>query len=239
MKLLSPSQNKDARQTELTRQLLRAKEVEEIVNSTNLKLAKSEADFNASLARNRTIWAKEEEEHAKRIKEMEEEVAILQAKKDQALIPIEMYKKEADSLMLEAKQVFDHVKNKEIENEQLKEILEEKLSELSDRENSIKEQEQRIITAKEGIKSQQETTALQAEMLSSQIDEFRVKRDSEERELQKRKNELFMAEANFEAKIEKYKRDLDAVRKLEIKLKDERATLDREYARLKAIPPIK
>lgn len=82
MKLLSPKEVRDANQGELTKQILRAKETQEIVDETNLKLAKAEADFNAMLAKNRVIWAKEEEEHSLRLQEMKKELKSLEEQEE-------------------------------------------------------------------------------------------------------------------------------------------------------------
>jgi formate hydrogenlyase subunit 6/NADH:ubiquinone oxidoreductase subunit I len=47
----------------------------------------------------------------------------------------------------------------------------------------------------------------------------------------KSKEDVFIAETNFQAKTEKFKRDMEALRVWEIQLKDERDTLERERNR--------
>lgn len=124
MKLLTPTQSRDARQDELTKQIIRAQEVQEVVKRNNLRLAKSEADFNASLARNRLIWAAEEE-HAERLKAREKELSLLDER-------------------IKGRQAI----------EDMQEALEEKLTELADREMQIEMEEKTQQVAKMGIESQ-------------------------------------------------------------------------------------
>lgn len=233
MKLLSPVAQKDARQTEITRQLLRAKETEDIILKINVRRAKAEADFADSLARNRVIWAQEEEEHAKRLKDMEAELKPLEERKRQALIPLEVYKEDAAKVVAEARRIFDRATEKEQLLDQGAEMLEQKLTAVADRENAVTREEKRQEVAKLGIETQQEETKKGLSKLSEAMFNFDLYKQKEEGSLLIRKKEVSLAEINFKAKTEKYQRDLEALKILEAQLKDERATLDRAIARQK------
>ena len=78
MKLRSPSQLGDLKEQARVRELLRIQETNKAAMEANKALAKAEADFNATLAKNREIWALEEAEHTKRVKEQQSELERLQ-----------------------------------------------------------------------------------------------------------------------------------------------------------------
>lgn len=238
MKLLSPLAQKDKQQEETVRKILRTQETEELAKKANIKLARAEADFNEALARNRSKWALEEEEHAKRILHMSDEVAALENRKKDALVPISMYKEEVDKTMAEAKNIVARAKEKEENVDYLTEKLEEKLTEVGDRENAVAKEEQRQTIAKEGIESQKEQVRSGVKQLSQEMLDFHVCKEKEEANISERKKEVALAEINVVAQAEKNQRDLDAMKIWDIQLKDERATLDREYARRK-FPHIK
>ena len=237
MKLLSPLVHRDAKQAQDLKQIIRAKEIEKVVLDNNIKLAKSEADFQDSLARNRSIWAKEEEEHSKRLNDMLTEVNVLEQRKQQTLIPIEVYKEQADVKMLEAEKYLTDVIQREAEIDDLKELLDEKLSEVADRENIVAAEEKRQKNVLLGIETQQEETKKGVQRLSEEMFKFHEKQEREESSLLQRKTEVSMAEINFQAKVDKYKRDLENMAVWARQLKDERETLDREKTR--KFPPIK
>lgn len=233
MKLLSRISTKDAQQKEQTLKVLRAQEVEELAKTVNAKLARAEADFNETLARNRSKWAEEELEHQERIKGMTSEVEALERRKEQALIPISMYKKEADKVMEEAQEFLVKAKAVEEHNNYLQDRLEEKLTDVADRENMVLKEEERQKIALLGIEAQQEATKKGVEELSKQMIMFHEKQQADESSILERKKEVSLAEISFSAKTDKLKRDIEAMRIRERELADERATLDREYARKK------
>ena len=232
MSLLKPSVVKDLRQEEITRQLLRAKETDEIVKKNNQRLAQSEADFQSMLARNRLIWADEEKEHSERFEEMKKEIEVLEERKKQALIPIEMYKAQADTIFSEATNVLKRAMEREDNASHTQELLEEKLTDVSEREQDVKKEEARLKRVKEGVNMQAENIKQLATRLSSDIANYKVTREKEETSLLERKKEVALAEINFKAKTDKYARDIEALRVFELQLKDKQATLERSFARL-------
>jgi hypothetical protein len=231
MKLLSPTVNKDAQQIEIARKLLRS--VEEMAAKANMNLAKAEADFADTMARNQAKWLVEEVEHNKMMIEREREVEALEKRKIEALIPIEIYKKEADTLMEKAQTIVKRAKQKESENEDLQELLYKKLTDVADREYMLVEGEKRIEIAKLGVIDQQQVTQQGVERLTIEMANFHVKQQEEEKNLEERKREVYLAELSFSAKTKKYTRDLHALQVFEIQLKDREATLDREIQRRK------
>jgi len=231
MKLLPTFAVKDKQQEELTRKILRTQEINKLAQEADLNLARAQADFSSTMALNQAKWALEQEEHAVLIQSISQEIQSLENRKKQALIPIQMYKDEADKILAEAQMIIDRAKEKEEQAEYLLEKLEEKLTDVADREHFLQESEQRMATIKQGVLSQQEQTKRSAEMLVEKMTAFHMKQQEEEASLQKRKEELSMAEISFNAKLLKYERDLKALHSWELELKSERDALYREYER--------
>ena len=231
MKLLPTFAVKDKQQEELTRKILRTQEINKLAQEADLNLARAQADFSAAMAQNQAKWALEQELHAESVKAITEEVQALEMRKQQALIPIQMYKDEADKLIREAQGIVQSAKDKEEQAEFLQEKLEQKLTEVADREQILQESEKRLANIKQGILAQQEQTKRSAEALVEKMTAFHVKQQQEEASLQKRKEELSMAEISFNAKLVKYERDLKALHSWELELKSERDALYREYER--------
>ncbi len=232
MKLLSPFQNKEKKDNELAKKILRIQEIEKLSTKANARIAQAEADFKDALKRNQEIWASEYETHLQKVKQMEAEINALEKRKEQALIPIELYKAEADKIMEEARIILGRAKETEEQNDYLQEKLETKLTEVGDRENKVKDEEQKQQIAREGIIAQQNSTREGIENLTKEIIKFHKKQQEEETSLLKRKEEVSLAEINLKGKIDKYKNNLEALKVWEIQLKDERDTLQREYDRL-------
>lgn len=233
MRLLSPFAQKDKQQEEITRKILRTQEVNEMASIADVNLARTQQEFNSALALNRSKWVLEEEEHANRIKDMSKEIEALEERKKQALIPINVYKKEIDILIKEAQEIVKQAKEKEEQADYLLEKLETKLTDVSDRETIVSDEEKRLTIARQGIEIQQETTKQGVEQLSKEMILFHEKQRQEEENLLKRKKEVALAEISFNSKTKKYARDIEALKIWEIQLKDERETLDREYKRKK------
>lgn len=232
MKLMSPFQNRDKQQEEQTRKILRIQEIEDLATKANANLAKAQAEFNTTLALNRSKWALEEEEHAQRIKDMTSEVEALEERKKQALIPISMYKEEADKIMVESQDILKRSKEKEEQVDYLQEKLEEKLTEVSDRENQVVKEEQKQQIARQGIEEQQKQTKLGIEQLSKEMVMFHEKQQYEDTKLLERKKVVELAEINFEAKIDRYNRNMEALLTREVQLIDREKTLERNMNRL-------
>ncbi len=233
MKLLSGLQNKDNQQAEQTRKLLRAQEIQKLAEEADIKLARAEEEFNRTLARNRATWADEEVLHAERVKAMESEVKALEKRKEQALIPVSMYRLKVDEAMKEAQEYIKKAKEKDVQADYLQDKLEEKLVEVYDRENQMQAEEARLANLKRGVEAQQEQTREGVARLSEEMIMFHEKQTQDEAIMTERKNELSMAEINLNAREEKVKQNLEALKIFDKQLKDKEETMAREIVRRK------
>lgn len=232
MKLLQPAQVKDLKSQEVVKQILRAKEVEEIVNKNNLKLAKSEMDFNMALARYRTAWEEEEREHKEAVKIREKEIEELELKRQKALTPIQLEVQRNNELIKETKLKWQEVKEKEQKVEEIIELLQDKLDIVSERETIVEKIEKEQENKQKSINIQNDMSKRGAELLTKQIADFKLKQSIAEQNLASKEKDLRIIEINLDAKAEKNKRDIEAIEKERIRLNDMRATLERAMRRL-------
>lgn len=233
MKLMSPSEVKDAGNSETTRQILRAKEAQEMTEKWSKSLARAEADFASASARRLEEWAKGEEEHSKRVKEMADEVEKLEARKAQALIPVEVYKQEAEEKMKKAEKIISDYEEKEEDLEETKELLQDKLDDVGEREIDVTERENKCKLREKGIDEQSEQLKLGIKKLSDSMLSFQSYMKTEEAKLNEKRKEIKLKEINMGAREDKYQRDLKALADYDSKLKDERGVLDRGFKELR------
>lgn len=178
MKLLDHFQTKNKQDEETTRKILRIQEIEGLTKQSNARLARAESDFAEALARSREKWALEVEEKQKMVLILEQETVALEKRKEQALIPISIYKQEADKLLAEAQDIVKRAKEKEEMAEFLQENLEDKLTTVADREHTVIEEEKRLSALKSGIENQQEHTKQGVERLSQEMIKFHEERQA-------------------------------------------------------------
>lgn len=232
MKLLTPQQVQNIKQSEQIRDILRTKETDAAAERSRKALAQAEANFNGTLARQRHIWATEEEEHTKDIKIRQKEVDELETRKAKALIPIELYKAQADSYMAEAKHIFEQAKKREDDAEELSEKLQDKLDELGSREQDIVLAERDLVLKQAGLDRQALDIVSSNRLLNREIMNFATVRTKAEQDIHERKTALTLWERTLISKENNLKRTEVGLNSLAKKLEDDRATLDRAFKRL-------
>lgn len=231
LRLLSPKQVGEAKSLELSRDVLRIKETKEATDKVNKALANAEVDFNNALARNRLQWGEEEQKHLEIIAKMSEEISLLKIEREKALIPIEVDRKKVEDRAKEVEESRLINLKKEEENEQIATLLEEKLSEVGEREVKVLEQEDSLAARKNGLFLQEEQTKIGAQRLSQEIADFNAGRLKEEEAQFNKRKEIEIMEINMNVREKQLEIDVEALKKFEIQLKDERATIDRIVAR--------
>lgn len=239
MRLLAPSENKSLKEQETVRAVLRTQEVEKAAEQSRKNLASAEADFNATLARNLEVWAREEELHNKRVVEMEKETESLEAKRLNALIPIGVIKKGAEDRMKEAVDFMAKLRKRESDAECLVERLETQLDSVGQREQDVKQAEKRLGLQKEGIERQKQSSILGSKRLSEEIAKFAHEREKAEKDIDERKTAIYLQERSLIAKEQVQKRTDKSLNDLAKRLEDERETLARAWAELKRLSPYK
>lgn len=237
MKLLSPSAIKDTKNLELTREILRTKEINEVSEKSRKELAQAQMDFNNALADFKERWAKEEEEHDKRMVEMKAEIQVLEDKRKQALIPISIEMDKANRLLDEAKGRLSQVKEKEVENQETAEKLQDRLDEVGQREQDVKFKEKKLEFQEQGIIQQTQFIKENNQKLSKQLSDFLSYKNAIEKDIDERKTALVLWDRTLQNKEEVLKRTDKAQKEVGVRLKEERINLDKAWKELKPLSP--
>jgi len=232
MKLLLPYQVRDAKNIETAKEILRIQEINKISEEVRLKMAKAESDFQETLEKQRNIWEAGRKEQEDKILELTKEIAYLEERKSQALIPIEVYETQAKDKLIEAEKILSLYKEKENSVDKLQEILEQRLDDIGEREQNVLKEEKRLKLIQEGIVSQQEFTKNSAKELSENAQTFANYVKTIQETLASKKEELIMQELSLNARKNGLDRKEESLDNLAIKLKDDRETLDRAFQRL-------
>lgn len=232
MRLLSPLNNKTAKDEQALRDILRTQELNKASDKARKDLANSQADFQTILAKNRLQWALEEQEHDERVKAMAEEINQLESKRKDALLPVEFLKEEAEKWLNEAKGYLEQAKKKDEYNEQLSELLQDKLDTLGQQEQEFKKEVVKLDLRKQGIESQSQAIIMGNKQLTKEMSDFAMIKNQAEKDIDERKTSLFLWQTSLNAQKETNKRTEESLQALARQLEDERQTLQRAFNRL-------
>ena len=183
MKLLLPNENKDLREQENVRQIMRTQELEKAAKEARLKLADSQADFNTMLAQNRQKWALEEEEHQARIKQRNEELQRLEVQKLNMLVPFNILKEGVYADMSDAESFLSQLRIREENVEDLAERLQDKLDEVGSREQNFKQKELELNIREQGLENQSQSTVTGVKKLNADLADFLAFKNKTEQEI--------------------------------------------------------
>lgn len=238
LKLFSAKEAQERKQAQIQRDILRNQEVQKVTRESQSNLSKMEADFAESMAKLKEKRATEEEKHSIRKNAMEQEISMLEKRKEQALIPIELEKVKADTLLKNAEKMLSDAEKKDLEIEHLKGILMDRLEEVSDRESDILDQEIKLANDRESIKKEREVTAKNTKNLSESIEKFNQHVISEDIRLNAKETDLILRERSADAKEDLVKRMEAQVQADAVRVKDARETLERAFERIGQKSPL-
>lgn len=176
MKILSPSEIKQASESERTKDIARIESTRQALNKVQQQLAEAEAKFELALASQNTRFARAEEEAHKRLEVLEKEIIEAEKRKVAALIPIEREKEIAHNLFIQAENSLREVEEKkallEKKEESLnesQELLAKRLDEASEDKESLRLREERIILQEAAIYEQREEIKKLSQELSIKL----------------------------------------------------------------------
>jgi hypothetical protein len=157
---------------------------------------------------------------------------VLEAKRAKALEPVEALMKVAQDKEKEGLTMI-------LKNEQWREtlsdtaeLLEEKLSDVADRENEVLNRENKASIREDA--NTVETNLIKRGMaeLVRQQNMFESKKLEEEAIIARRKDDLRLQEYNLQAREDKITRDIEAITSARRMIEDARGVIEREYERL-------
>lgn len=179
MKLLTVNEIKNSKESELIKDTARIEASKSALRTVEMQLNDAEAKFDVTLANQRVKWAKEEEEHMKRIQELETEIKQLEKQRELLLIPIESDRKKAYDLFIEADKVLNQAVQREHEASQrneeieaLQDLLQKKLDDVGDRDMQIAFREQQILVKEKGLAEERESIKQLSKELSINLNKL-------------------------------------------------------------------
>lgn len=229
LKLFTPQEAKSANSAQNTRDVLRTREIKKMMEKSHTELAKYEADFSAMIARHKEKWAQEEQNHAIRTAEMGQEVRALEERRKDALIPIEIEKQKADTMIDEATKRLGEVEKKERDNDELKDVLMQRIEDVSERESAVKDEEEKILEMRRGVELERATNTANTKALSEAIEKFNMYVSSETTALDHKRTEITLRERSIEARREALGRKEKSLATRETQIKDKQETLTRAF----------
>ncbi len=208
MKLLTQTQLQQTKNDQSYRDIVRTQEIDKATKKLKQDLAKAEADFNSMLATNRTKWVAELEEHGKLIEELKGEIAELEQKKAQVLVPLKMYEEQLNekSKAIEAK--AQEIANTEDCVEDLRELLEEKLDRAGQREQDAIKLEQKATALRLSAEEQSIIASEGMKTLNRKIEEFIESSRKKEKELRDRETSITLQERTIESKLKSLQKQI-------------------------------
>lgn len=233
MKLFSNAELKEIKAKEQTREILRTQEMQQVADKARKELANAEHDFKLALAERKEVWAIEEQNHNTRVKERNKELSNLEEKRKAAMIPIDDMEKRAAKKLSEAIGLKNNLKKDQEDVDQLREVLEEKLDDMAEKNKRIESVEEQLANREHGIKMQEANISQSAMELSKQMASFLAEKAKGEQDIKERKEALFLKERSLLSKEEALKRTENKLGEWSIHLKEEREVLDRIYTRQK------
>lgn len=214
MKLLNPSQANATLQKSAERDSKRAIELQDLIVGKYKELGSIEVLFEETLARQKAAWAEEEQEYKNAIDVLLREVRVLEKRRKDALIPLTTRAEELENIaklltVREAKAIEDR---KEVE--ELKDLLQQRLDEVGERDLRLNELSATLARREVGIASQEQDIRTNSERLTKAIQDAtleiaaaeqilateKLKVETERDHIKQREQEVDIKEAGFDAR---------------------------------------
>lgn len=200
-----------------------------VLRNTN----KAELEFQVSLARFRKEWADEQEKHLAWKKETETDIRSLEEKRRVLLVPVSELESKAKKKNEEADERLKELKKKELDIEETKGMLEDRLDDVGAREQDVERKEKELKSKEEGIALSAQELLGERETFNKTVADFESSSKQRNLELSEKAKDIFLRERSVESREQALFGRENDLRKKERQLEDQRHTLEREIARRK------
>lgn len=234
MKLLPSNEIQQRNNSEEFLRITRIKDLRDEESRLRIQLTNTELEYQRMLLKNRTDWEKEWEEHQKEVQDRKSEIEKLEAAKLAASVPFEILKTSAEEKVNAANEFLSSVKKRESEAEELKEILEGKISEVSEREDAVLEREQKVIFQEQHAKSRIEEANTAQKNLALAVDKFNKDSAEKRAELQSRESSVVLKEKSLISREESLVARENDLKSQMRRIRDEQDVLARAWNEIKA-----
>ena len=198
LKLYTAEEIKSSKATELARDVMRTSDIKKALDKARTELNNANAQFEVALANQRVKWISEEEVALGKIKVLETELKVLERRKQQALIPIDLYRQRVDNITKEANDKLKSATDKQIYVDELSEKLEEKLDEVSEKDQSLQKREENLFVKEKAVQMQEEGNKKMSQEINTRALFFIKEMEDREKDFNNRKTALELKEISLQ-----------------------------------------
>jgi len=217
MKLFSSTEVITNKEQQISRDLLRVNSIDKELNNKRLLLSQLEKEFEDTLKRQREDWEYEENLFIQNKNKLKTETEGLEQRKKQALIPLAEKENELDERSKLIDKILKELEQKNEDFIDSIEALEERLTEISIREQEADRVSKLQLKKKKGIEAQQEQISNQAKEFNDMMAKAVADISEKDSKLSRKETKLLLRE--------------NAIKEREIEIsKIEKGFTDRERA---------
>ena len=198
LKLYTAEEIKSSKATELARDVMRTSDIKKALDKARTELNNVNAQFEVALANQRVKWISEEEVALGKIRDLETELKVLERRKQQALIPIDLYQQRVDNINKEANDKLKSATDKQIYVDELSEKLEEKLDEVSEKDQSLQKREENLFVKEKAVQMQEEGNKKMSQEINTRALFFIKEMEDREKDFNNRKTALELKEISLQ-----------------------------------------
>lgn len=230
LKLFTPSKVKETSTAKLQDDIVQVAYLTTTLNKLQDRINLEQANFDARMVEQRALYVAEKEKLQKEVKELEESIKQKEGRLKELLIPIDGLKERAEEYLAQAQIKTRELLLKEEGLDEQRELLKDKLDELSEREAVIVAKERKIESKLKGIEEESELVSSNHRRLNEQISVYNKEYINKSKELEKKESAIIIREQRATEYLALRTKELD---ELERGLKDRREALEREFIRIK------
>lgn len=233
MQLLPPQQVQNNVNAEEALRISRIKTLRESEESLRISIAKAEADFQRTLADNHKQWEREWSEYQEEVKRIKKNIHNLIAEEISIAIPFNILKEGSDNRLETAQHLLAKVRKQDEDNETLKELLEEKLIDVGDREEEAKGLEAKLLIRESYLGDRKKEIDESSDRLAISIKQFDIDVTQKRKDLRDRETGLNLKEKTLESQGESFLGRERDIQNREKRIRDEREVLQRAWDEIK------
>lgn len=225
LKLFSPSENDAKKQSEVARDVARIEILREEIIKSQKELGMIKSQFDLTMAEQRKYATAEEEKHIAKIETLTKEVKALEERQKIAKFPIPASERKAYDNLERSKKTLEEAEMKSKKNDELIEILQDKIDSLSEREEDLNKRELKTKTGELNLEEQRSQMKVLSENLSKQWGDFYQKSSLKDREITEHNRLIEIHRHDLDMREDKLLEDQLILKDEQLKITSDRQTL--------------
>jgi len=196
-----------------------------------LELDKAETSFKVALANQRIHQINEETTYGKAKEALIGEIKALERRRAELLIPIDAERNEAHTMYIQAEELRQTNRAKEIAIDEMVEVLGEKLDDASEKNEMLSGRKVELDRREAGIAQQEEMTKTVITKLTEDITAKANECATRELLVAEKEKESQFKEISIQSQFEQIEREYKFIKDEKVRLKDREDTLERNLKR--------